>query len=117
MIKFIGFEVLVANALIHEMESSGKRYITLDYARKYAQQVSKNLDQDGVLHSILYDNNRFQDCKQDFIANVAEGAIVVNDGVSYDDLRDCYRGALSYEVLKACVKAEKELDLSTQKAL
>lgn len=43
MTKFIGFEVLTANALIHEMESSGKRYITLDYARKYAHQVSKNL--------------------------------------------------------------------------
>ena len=117
MTKFIGFEVLIANALIHEMESSGRRHVTLDYAQKYAQQVSKNLYQDGVPHAILYDNNRFQDCEHDFIANVAEGVIVVNDGVSSENLRENYRGMLSYEVLKACVKAEEEFDADIKKTL
>lgn len=117
MTRFIGFEVLVANALIHEMESSDKREISVARAQEYAQKVSKNLDQADVRHVIVYGGNRFQDCERYFAPNDANGVFVVNDGVSYEDLRDTYRGILSYEVLKACVKAEEEFDINEQKTL
>lgn len=61
-------------------------------------------------HSIIYDREQFEDYAQDFVADFPKGVVVVGDGVSYGDLRDHYRGIISYEVLAACANAEKEID-------
>ena len=110
MVKFVGFELLAANALIHEMESAGKRQITLSHAKEYAQKVTENLQQEGVSLVVMTDADGFQECEQDFIANYSDGVIVANSEVTSDDLRRRYRNALSYELLKACVDAEKDFD-------
>lgn len=116
MTYFIGFELLTANALINEMEHNNNDFLSLEKVREYVKMVTSKLDENKIKFVLLSNVNRFEDCAQDYTVDFVNSLVKVNDEVSVEDLRDKYRGPLSYEVLKCCVEVEKKLNSVTDEA-
>lgn len=106
MCKFIGVEILAANALIDILESEKGRTITFSKLNKYGIEVIKYLEnnfkeQSVILYNGGYIGNRILDYSEYFNINTEGNAISVNEGVTSEQLRKKFRTPLAYELLKA----------------
>ncbi len=114
MTKFIGVEILAANALINEIEHQDKDFITVDKAIEYSKGVSDILTKKGHKNVVLFDSSRFEDCEYLYKVDLEKDIIKKNDGVSVELLRDRFRGPLNLDVLTACMEEETILNNENQ---
>lgn len=109
MSKFIGIELLAANALIDIIEETGCRTISLftldDYAVKLSDVYKKNnkdrlvvyYNADGVDNRFLYYPEFFE---------LDYGSVSIKQGVSTDELRKVFRTPLPSKLIKAILNEE-----------
>lgn len=113
MCKFIGVEVLAANALIDILElNNGMRSITLedlnDYGIEVVDFIATNFKERAV---VIYDNNRVLNLVIDYseFFDYDNNVLSVKEGVTSDMLRERFRSPLSYEVLYAIIESTKKI--------
>ncbi len=112
MCKFIGVEVLVANALITAMENAQGSSITFSKLNEYGISVIDFLESNYSERAIiLYNDNengsgsRILNCTRYF--EVKGDTISVKKGVTAAILRNKFRTPLAYEILKAVLSANR----------
>lgn len=112
MCKFIGVEILAANALIDILEAGKGRSVTLDELKNYGIEIvdilEKNFKERAV---ILYDRDRMINLVIDYgdYFELDGNTLKVKSNVSSEQLRDRFRGPLSYEILSAIITNRKNL--------
>ena len=109
MCKFIGVEILAANALIEALDNEIGKSVSFSKLDEYGIKVIRFLEctfneQAVILYNENYYGNRFLNCTKYF--NVYEDSIVVKDGITASDLRKKFRAPLTYEILKAVLSEE-----------
>lgn len=110
MCKFIGVEILAANALIELLDlDNGIRsvsYETLNsYGIKVVEFIENNYNEKAViLTSKVRINSLVLDYSDYF--EIHDNLISVKEGVSVEDLRDRFRGPLALEILMAILSDE-----------
>jgi hypothetical protein len=108
MCKFIGVEVLAANALIDAMENEVGRSITFSKLEEYGIKVVKFLENNYTEQAIiLYNENNIGNRilnYSDFF-EVHDNEISVKEDVTSEQLRKKFRAPLAYELLKAILDA------------
>ena len=112
MCKFIGVEVLAANALIEALENAMAGCVSFSKLEEYGIKVVSFLEnQYNEQAVVLYNENQIGNRILNYTDyfEVIEDSIVVKDGITIDDLRRKFRAPLTYEVLKAflCEEAKK----------
>ncbi len=109
MAKFIGIEIMAANALIYNLENNKKDSVTLNDVEKYSNIVSQKLNHMGCLNTVLYGVDRFADYEEYFNVDFENSVIRKRDKITLQTLRDRFRMPLSAEVFVACVQTEKDI--------
>ena len=109
MSKFIGIELLAANALIDIIEKTGCRTIALptldDYTVKLSDIFEKNnKEQIVIIYNTESADNRFLDYPEIFEDN--NNTVSIRRNVSTDELRKEFRTPLSCELTKAILNDE-----------
>lgn len=110
MCKFIGIEVLAANALIDIMDNNRDGHaeqasITFEKLREYSMNIVRFINDtyhEGVV--VLYHNsdtstNRFINCTEFF--DFDDKSIRIKKDADADKLRRRFRATLAYEILNA----------------
>lgn len=112
MCKFIGVEILAANALIEALEHEKGFSVTFSKLEEYGIKVVKFLEttyreQAVILYNENQIGNRILNYTEYF--ELINDSIVVKEGVTAADLRRKFRAPLKYEILKAflCEDARK----------
>lgn len=109
MSKFIGIELLAANALIDNIEETGCGTISLHTLDDYAVKLSDVYDKNNKDQIVVYYNsddadNRFLYYPEFF--EIDNGSVSIKQGVSADELRKVFRTPLSLGLLKAILNDE-----------
>lgn len=104
MCKFIGVEILAANALIEALENAVGNSITFAKLEEYGIKVIKFLEQEFKEQAVILYNensigNRILNYAEYF--SVSNDSIEVKKGITARDLRMKFRATLTYEILKA----------------
>lgn len=110
MCKFIGIEVLAANALIETIEEKKNRSITLsklkEYGLKVAQYLEKNYEEQTV---VLYTADSHNDSRilayPDFF-ELRDTEVYVKNEITPEQLRKKFRTPLPYDLWKAVLSDE-----------
>ena len=112
MCKFIGVEILAANALIEALENERGSSVTFSKLEEYGIKVVRFLEttykeQAVILYNENQVGNRILNYTEYF--EVTDDSITVKEGVTATDLRRKFRAPLTYEILKAflCEDARK----------
>lgn len=104
MCKFIGVEILAANALIEALENERDGSVTFTKLEEYGVKVisflATKFNEQAV---ILYNENQFGNRILNYTEyfDVDQGCIRVKEGITVYDLRRRFRAPLTYEILKA----------------
>ena len=113
MCKFIGVEILAANVLINLIESGKRRSVSLEELNKCGIEVvnilEKKFNEKAV---VLYDKTRIGSFVVDYsdFFKFEDDTLYVKDNVEdTEQLRDWFRGTLSYEILSAIITSVKSL--------
>ncbi len=109
MCKFIGVEILAANALIEALESEKTSSITFSKLEEYGLKVIKYLEttyneQAVIIYNENQIGNRILSYSEYF--NVSADSIELKAGITVADLRRKFRAPLAYEILKAFLSEE-----------
>ena len=109
MCKFIGVEILAANALIEALDNAMIGSVSFSKLEEYGVKVVSFLEstyneQAVILYNEHQIGNRILNYTDYF--EVTDDSIVVKCGVTVDDLRRKFRAPLTYEVLKAFLSEE-----------
>ena len=112
MCKFIGVEILAANALIEALETEKGVSVTFSKLEEYGIKVvrfleTKYKEQAVILYNENQVGNRILNYTEYF--EMTEDSISVKEGITAADLRRKFRAPLTYEILKAflCEDARK----------
>ena len=108
MCKFIGVEIIAANALINIIESGKGRSISLKDLNKCGIEVVNYLEKEfNEKAVVLYDRNRIGSFIVDYSGYFcySNDTLYVNEGVTTEQLRERFRGQLSFEILSAIIKS------------
>ena len=113
MCKFIGIEILAANVLINLIESSNRRSVSLEELNKCGIEVVNILEKEFKEKAVvLYDKNRigsFVIDYSDFFEYENETLYVKDSVENTEQLRDWFRGTLSFEILSAIITSVNSL--------
>ncbi len=113
MCKFIGVEILAANVLINLIESSNRRSVSLAELNKCGIEVVNILEKEfNETAVVLYDKNRIGSFVVDYsdFFEYENDTLYVKDSVEdTKQLRDWFRGTLSYEILSAIISSVKSI--------
>lgn len=104
MCKFIGVEILAANALIEALESERDASVSFAKLEEYGVKVvsfleAKFKEQAVILYNENYFGNRILNYTEYF--EISHDRISVKEGVTVYELRRKFRAPLTYEILKA----------------
>lgn len=104
MCKFIGVEILAANALIEALEHENMAFVPYSKLEEYGIKVIKFLEEKYKEKAVILYNenqvgNRILNYSEYF--NVTNEGIEVRESVTADELRKKFRAPLTYEILKA----------------
>lgn len=109
MCKFIGIEILAANVLINLIESDNRRNVSLEELNKCGIEVVNILEKEfNETAVVLYDKNRIGSFVIDYsdFFEYKNDTLYVKDSVKdTKQLRDWFRGTLSYEILSAIISS------------
>lgn len=109
MCKFIGVEILAANALIEAIENEMGNSVTFSKLEEYGIKVISFLEANYKEQAvILYNENQLGNRILNYTEyfEVYQDCIVVKEGVTVKDLRRKFRAPLTYEILKAFLSEE-----------
>lgn len=108
MCKFIGVEVLAANALIDILDAKKGTKVSFDILELYGIKVAKCLEEKNINAVILFNQNLIGNMIIDYsdCFEVAEDSISVKAGITVEELRQRFRAPLAYEILKAIVNKD-----------
>lgn len=113
MCKFIGVEILAANVLIDLIESGRGRSISLDKLNECGIEVVNILENEfNEKAVVLYGNDRIGSFVIDYsnFFKYENDTLFVKDSVKdTQQLRDWFRGTLSYELLSAIITSVKSV--------
>ena len=110
MCKFIGVEIIAANALINIIESGKGRSVSLHDLNKCGIEVVNYLEKEFKEKAVvLYDKNRIGNFIIDYsdYFYYSHDILYVKEGVTTEQLRERFRGQLSFEILSAIIKSVK----------
>jgi len=104
MCKFIGVEILAANALIEAIESETSKSVSLKKLEAYGIKVVNFLQSQYKEQAvILYNENKIGNEILNYseYLKIENETITKKEGVSVNDLRRKFRAPLAYALLKA----------------
>ena len=109
MCKFIGVEILAANALIEALENEKGSSVTFSKLEEYGIKVVRFLEttyreQAVILYNENQVGNRILNYTEYF--EVTDDSITVKEGITATDLRRKFRAPLTYEILKALLSED-----------
>lgn len=110
MCYFIGIEDLVANALIEQVDKTGKREVSFSKLSKYGARVVKILNEQNEEAMLLLSRDRtnsfIHNCTEYFSTRTDEEDemyISLNKGIETDELRRQFRANIAFNVLLAFI--------------